>query len=64
LYNTGELEANQQEDKEVYYKEPNLSGGIEVIDYIIGFPNKNVCHIALTSKICHILMVVVHSLLI
>jgi hypothetical protein len=28
LYNTAELEANQQEDEEVYYEEPDLSGGI------------------------------------
>jgi hypothetical protein len=34
LYNTEELEANQQEDDEVYYEEPDLSGGIEGIDYI------------------------------
>jgi hypothetical protein len=28
---------NQQEDEEVYYKEPDLSGGIEGIDYIIEY---------------------------
>jgi hypothetical protein len=32
-----ETEANQQEDDEVYYKEPNLSGGIEGINYIIEY---------------------------
>jgi hypothetical protein len=37
LYNTEEIEANQQEDDEVYYEEPDLSGGIEVIDYIIEY---------------------------
>jgi hypothetical protein len=37
LYNTKEPEANQQEDNEVYYKEPDLSGGIEVINYIIEY---------------------------
>jgi hypothetical protein len=35
LYNTKETEANQQKDDEVYYEEPDLSGGIEGIDYII-----------------------------
>jgi hypothetical protein len=35
LYNTEETKANQQEDDEVYYEEPDLSGGIEDIDYII-----------------------------
>jgi hypothetical protein len=35
LYNTKELEANQQEDDEVYYKEPDLSRVIQGIDYII-----------------------------
>jgi hypothetical protein len=35
LYNTEELEANQQEDDEVYYDDPDLSGCIEGIDYII-----------------------------
>jgi hypothetical protein len=34
LYNIEELEANQQEDEEVYYEEPDLSRGIEGIDYI------------------------------
>jgi hypothetical protein len=29
LYNTKELKANQQEDEEVYYEEPDLSGGID-----------------------------------
>jgi hypothetical protein len=37
LYNTEETEANQQEDDEVYYEEPDLSGGIEGIDYIIEY---------------------------
>jgi hypothetical protein len=37
LYNAEETEANQQEDDEVYYEEPDLSGGIEVIDYIIEY---------------------------
>jgi hypothetical protein len=37
LYNTKETEANQQEDDEVYYEEPDLSGGIEGIDYIIEY---------------------------
>jgi hypothetical protein len=35
LYNTKELEANQQDDEAVYYEEPDLSWGIEGIDYII-----------------------------
>jgi hypothetical protein len=35
MYNTEETEANQQEDDEVYYGEPDLSGGIEGIDYIM-----------------------------
>jgi hypothetical protein len=34
LYSTDELEANQQEDGEVYYEERDLSGGI---DYIIKY---------------------------
>jgi hypothetical protein len=34
LYNTKELEANQQEDEEAYYKEPALSEGINyIIEY-------------------------------
>jgi hypothetical protein len=37
LQNTEEIEANQQEDDEVYYEEPDLSGGIEGIDYIIEY---------------------------
>jgi hypothetical protein len=37
LYNTEETEANQQEDDEVYYEEPDLSGGIEGINYIIEY---------------------------
>jgi hypothetical protein len=37
LYNTEEIEANQQEDDEVYYEEPDLLGGIEGIDYIIEY---------------------------
>jgi hypothetical protein len=37
LYNTEETEANQQEDDEVYYEDPDLSGGIEGIDYIIEY---------------------------
>jgi hypothetical protein len=37
LYNTKETEANQQEDGEVYYEEPDLSGGIEGIHYIIEY---------------------------
>jgi hypothetical protein len=37
LYNTEETEANQQEDDEVYYEEPDLSRGIEGIDYIIKY---------------------------
>jgi hypothetical protein len=37
LYNIEELEANQQEDDEVYYEATDLSGGIEGIDYIIEY---------------------------
>jgi hypothetical protein len=37
LYNTEETKANQHEDDEVYYEEPDLSGGIEGIDYIIEY---------------------------
>jgi hypothetical protein len=37
LYNAEKLEANQQEDEEVYYEEPDLSGGIEGMDYIIEY---------------------------
>jgi hypothetical protein len=37
LYNIEDTEANQQEDDEVYYREPDLSGGIEGIDYIIEY---------------------------
>jgi hypothetical protein len=37
LYNTEETEANQKEDNEVYYEEPDLSGGIEDINYIIEY---------------------------
>jgi hypothetical protein len=37
LYNTEETEGNQQEDDDVYYEEPNLSGEIEGIDYIIEY---------------------------
>jgi hypothetical protein len=37
LYNTKEIEANQQEDDEGNYEEPNLLGGIEGIDYIIEY---------------------------
>jgi hypothetical protein len=37
LYNTEEPEANQQENDEVYYKEPDLSGGMEGIVYIIEY---------------------------
>jgi hypothetical protein len=37
LYNTEETEANQQEYDKVYYEEPDLSGGIEGIDYIIEY---------------------------
>jgi hypothetical protein len=37
LYNTEETKANQQEDDEVYYEEPDLSGGIEGINYIIEY---------------------------
>jgi hypothetical protein len=37
LYNTEETDANQQEYDEVYYEEPDLSGGIEGIDYIIEY---------------------------
>jgi hypothetical protein len=37
LYHIEETEANQQEDDEVYYEEPDLSGGIEGIDYIIEY---------------------------
>jgi hypothetical protein len=37
LYNTEELEANQQEGEEVYYEEPDLSEGVEGIDYIIEY---------------------------
>jgi hypothetical protein len=37
LYNTEEIEANQQDDDEVYYEEPDLSRGIEGIDYIIEY---------------------------
>jgi hypothetical protein len=37
LYNIEEFEANQQEDDEVYYKEPDLSGDVEGIDYIIKY---------------------------
>jgi hypothetical protein len=37
LYNTEKLEANQQEDEDVYYEDPDLSGGIECIDYIIQY---------------------------
>jgi hypothetical protein len=37
LYNTKETEANQQEEDDVYYEELDLSGGIEGIDYIIGY---------------------------
>jgi hypothetical protein len=41
LYNTEETEANQQENDEVYYEEPDLSGGIEGIDYIIEYRVNN-----------------------
>jgi hypothetical protein len=37
LVNTEETEVNQQKYDEVYYKEPDLSGGIEGIDYIIEY---------------------------
>jgi hypothetical protein len=37
MYNIEETEANQQEDDEVYYEEPDLSGGIEGIGYIIEY---------------------------
>jgi hypothetical protein len=37
LYNTEELEANQQEDDEVYYDEPDISGCVEGIYYIIEY---------------------------
>jgi hypothetical protein len=37
LYNIEATEANQQEDDEVYYEEPDLSRGIEGIDYIIEY---------------------------
>jgi hypothetical protein len=41
LYNTEETEANQQEDDKVYYEDPDLSGGIEGIDYIIEYGVNN-----------------------
>jgi hypothetical protein len=37
LYHIEETKANQQEDDVVYYEEPDLSGGIEGIDYIIEY---------------------------
>jgi hypothetical protein len=37
LCNTKKLEANQQEDEEVYYEEPDLSGCIEGMYYIIEY---------------------------
>jgi hypothetical protein len=37
LYNTEKTKANQKEDDEVYYEVPDLSGGIECIDYIIEY---------------------------
>jgi hypothetical protein len=37
LYNTEETKGNWQEDDEVYYEEPDLSGEIEGIDYIIEY---------------------------
>jgi hypothetical protein len=37
LYNTEDFELNQQENKEVYYEDPDLSKGIEGIDYIIDY---------------------------
>jgi hypothetical protein len=37
LYNTEELEANQQEDNKVYYEEPDLSEGKEGVGYIIEY---------------------------
>jgi hypothetical protein len=37
LYNTENLKRKQQEDEELYYEEPDLSGNIEGIDYIIKY---------------------------
>jgi hypothetical protein len=37
LYNIEDFKLNQQEDEEVYYEKPDLSGGIEGIDYIIEY---------------------------
>jgi hypothetical protein len=37
LYNVEDFKHNQQEDEEVYNEEPDLSGCIEGVDYIIEY---------------------------
>jgi hypothetical protein len=37
FYKIKEREVNHQEEEEVYLEEPDISGGIEYIDYIIEY---------------------------